>query len=61
MSRENSLSKKDIRGEVYPSEFMNPATEEGQDVQEVVREVSTTETSLRHYFYLEYKNNFPDG
>jgi cytosolic carboxypeptidase protein 2/3 len=27
----------------------------------VIHETTTSETSLRHLFYLEYKKNFPEG
>ena len=45
-----------------------PATTPGKqqegeepEVQEVVKEATNTETSLRHLFYMEYKKNFPEG
>jgi hypothetical protein len=59
LSRENSLGRKELKGEITATEFMK--AEDGQEIQEVVREATTTETSLRHFFYLEYKTNFPDG
>lgn len=71
MSRESSIKRMELKGEssakpvvrggeMTATDFMKK--EEGdQEVQEVVHEASTSETSLRHLFYLEYKNNFPDG
>ena len=71
MSRESSINRMELKGEssakpvvrggeMTATDFMKK--EEGdQEVQEVVHEASTSETSLRHLFYLEYKNNFPEG
>ena len=71
MSRDGSINKNSAAkepsktlpkaGEVTVSDFMKGETGEEQEVQEVIRDATTSETSLRHLFYLEYKKNFPEG
>ena len=57
---DNSARVQSRGGEMTASDFMKKQEGE-QDVQEVIREATTSETSLRHLFYLEYKTNFPEG
>lgn len=64
MSRESSISRQELKKE--GNLLQTPTTAADQDngqeqVQEVVYQNKQMETSLRHFFYLEYKSKFQDN
>ena len=51
----------DYRSSSKASLHSNYENEDGQKVENVMIDKLSSDTSLRNYFYMEYKKNFPEG
>ena len=61
-NRMNFLEPKEVSRQDSQIRASHENTEESQkEVHVINQECSNHETSLRHFFYLEYKTKFPDG